>query len=329
MSNENHHAHNRNDLPVYNIKAISQLVGLLPVTIRAWERRYGLPTPRRGQQGYRLYSEYDLKTLRWLKAQIDAGMNISRAIEYLNELRKNGQDPAISPSSATFSIPSLITTPEVSNLRLEFLDKLLAFNELQATEVLRRAFSLYSVDQVLTEIITPVLVEIGERWHRGELSIPVEHFATQFVMQHLMSMMTVTSQPTRPKKIFAACAPGEMHQIGILMLVVMLRWRGWEVIYFGADLKLDRLEETLNSIQPELIMFTANNLQNALHLTELPSILHKVKGKKPLVVLGGQAFQSNRLPENVAAIYLTGMRPSEIVSRIEALLLSDEKIEKS
>jgi MerR family transcriptional regulator, light-induced transcriptional regulator len=36
--------------------------------------------------------------------------------------------------------------------------------------------------------------------------------------------------------IVAACAPGEMHQIGLLMLVVMLRWRGWDVKYLGPDL---------------------------------------------------------------------------------------------
>ena len=69
--------------PVYNIKAIAKAVGLLPVTLRAWERRYGLPEPQRGQQGYRLYSEHDLLTLRWLKQQIDTGMSISRAVELL------------------------------------------------------------------------------------------------------------------------------------------------------------------------------------------------------------------------------------------------------
>ena len=53
-------------VPVYNIKAVSRLVGLLPVTLRAWERRYGLPAPSRGEQGYRLYSERDLHVLRWL-----------------------------------------------------------------------------------------------------------------------------------------------------------------------------------------------------------------------------------------------------------------------
>ena len=78
-------------LPIYNIKAVSSMLDLLPVTLRAWERRYGLPSPQRGDQGYRLYSEYDVRTLRWLKHQNDLGMSIGQAVKYLNELKDSGK----------------------------------------------------------------------------------------------------------------------------------------------------------------------------------------------------------------------------------------------
>jgi DNA-binding transcriptional MerR regulator len=93
--------------PVYNIKAISHLVGLLPVTLRAWERRYGLPKPSRGVQGYRYYSEYDLKTLLWVKKQMEFGLSISRVIENLKFLRKTGKDPILSEDIGTFPEPNL------------------------------------------------------------------------------------------------------------------------------------------------------------------------------------------------------------------------------
>jgi DNA-binding transcriptional MerR regulator len=88
--------------PVYNIKAIAHLVGLLPVTLRAWERRYGLPKPIRGVQGYRYYSVYDLETLLWIKTQMKVGLSISRAIENLKRLRKTGKDPIVSENRGTF-----------------------------------------------------------------------------------------------------------------------------------------------------------------------------------------------------------------------------------
>ncbi|MEN4011766.1 MAG: MerR family transcriptional regulator [Chloroflexota bacterium] len=304
--------------PVYNIKAVSRLVGLLPVTLRAWERRYGLPHPLRGDQGYRLYSEYDLRLLQWLKQHVDAGMSIGRAVDYLHELRSMGKDPLASGVAAD--------EPErpasLDALFRQFLTALQSLYADSAAEILRRAFSLYSVDQVLEGIITPALVELGERWHRGELPIAVEHYATQFCMQYLMSLLSASAPPSRPGVVVAACAPGELHQIGLLMLVVMLRWRGWDVKYFGQDLPLDRLEEALRPIRPRLMLFTATRKEAADQLNRLPEVLRGLHDPKPMIVLGGQAFLDHQLPESVPAVYLNGS-PAEVVSRIERLLLGE------
>lgn len=81
-------------LPQYNVKAVAKQVGIAPVTLRAWERRYGLPKPLRGSQGYRLYSDHDVRTLLWLKARTAEGMSISRAADQLLHLRSTGTDPA-------------------------------------------------------------------------------------------------------------------------------------------------------------------------------------------------------------------------------------------
>lgn len=312
-------------LPVYNIKAVSHLVGLLPVTLRAWERRYGLPKPSRGDQGYRLYSEHDLRTLRWLKNQIESGLSIGRAVEYLSDLRQADQDPALSPTPPPpFSLKGLSSSPSLQHLRDELLHHLLHFDESSAVESLRRGFTLYYVDQVLIHVIAPALVEIGDRWHRGEVPIATEHFSTQFCMQYLMSLMAASAPPTRPGLIVAACAPGETHQIGILMLVVMLRWRGWDVKYLGPDLPLDRLEEAIGPMHPTLIMFTANRIETAQRLNGLAEIIKRFPSPRPLVVVGGQAFNSMRLPEAIPIIYIN-RTPAETIQTLEYLLFDQYK----
>ncbi len=314
---KNHH------LPVYNIKAVSRLVGLLPVTLRAWERRYGLPTPRRGDQGYRLYSEYDLRTLRWLKSQLDAGMSISRAVEYLAELKSNGIDPA-----NVMVAPALDKPVSLENLAGQFKEALLTMNDQTAAEALRRAFSLYPVDEVLQDLLQPSLVEVGDLWHQGRLPIAVEHFATQFCMQHLMSMLANSAPPSRPGTIVAACAPGEMHQIGILMLVVMLRWRGWDVKYLGPDLKLDRLEEALKPIRPKLLMFTATRPESARALEEqLVEALENFEPPRPIVVVGGQGFEGDQ-PLRALPVERIASSPSKAVEMIEKRILEYPLSEK-
>jgi MerR family transcriptional regulator, light-induced transcriptional regulator len=301
--------------PIYNIKAVARLVGLLPVTLRAWERRYGLPAPQRGDQGYRLYSEHDVRTLRWLKNQVDAGLSIGRASVLLHELRSKGQDPAVD----TAPIADQPTTPDV--LRQQLMFTLAQYNESGALETLSRAFSLYPLDQVLVDVIQPVMVEIGEKWHAGEVTVAMEHFATQFFMQHLMSMLAAAGAPVRPGTIVAGCAPGETHQIGLLMLVVMLRWRGWDVKYLGANMSLENLVDALEPMHPRLLMFTATRAEAAAALRPLKSLLLHFPAPAPQVVLGGQAFQQHDDAVDLPGEILSGS-PKEMVHAIEVKLSS-------
>ncbi len=297
------------------------MLDILPVTIRAWERRYGLPSPHRGEQGYRLYSAYDVRLLHWLKKQNDTGMSIGQAARYLAELRTNGKDPAKEPDPQSISKTELDlqSTLSIENLQSDFLEHLSHYKDSLATETLRRAFSVYSVDQVLNQVIEPTMIAIGEAWHRGEVSIAVEHFATQFCIQHLMGMLSASNTPSREGVLLAACAPGEMHQIGLLSLVVTLRWRGWDVKYFGQDLSLERIEETLLETKPDALLFTATRLESARALKKIGPILEKPALARPLLIVGGKAFQDPEF-ESFERAEIINLPLSAAIDRIETLI---------
>lgn len=310
-----HRTEETDSSPKYNVKAVSHLVGVSPVTLRAWERRYGLPAPQRGTQGYRLYSEYDIRTLRWLKAQIDTGLSISRAAQHLAELRAAGNDPALSLRREAAAQQPV----SCENLAARCVRAWLELNEELAAETLRLAFSLYPIERVLLEVARPALVEVGERWHRGELPVAVEHFATQFCMRHLQSMAGAAGTPSRAGLIVAAGAPGEMHEIGLLMLVVMLRWRGWDVKYLGPNLQIDRLDEALGPLRPRLLLFTATRPEAAHALQALPEVLRRFPAPAPRVVVGGRAYEGQ--PElRLADWVLLEAGPHATVQRIEELM---------
>src|SRR6478609_307407 len=77
------------DAPVYNIKAVSRLTGIPADTLRRWESRYHVISPRRTEGGYRLYSQRDVDTIHWLKAKLEEGLSISRACEMLRQIGSN------------------------------------------------------------------------------------------------------------------------------------------------------------------------------------------------------------------------------------------------
>ncbi len=77
------------DKPVFNIKAVVQQTGIPAPTLRAWERRYALFSPKRADNSYRLYTERDIVLLRWLRGRVENGMLISRAIALYRHLNQD------------------------------------------------------------------------------------------------------------------------------------------------------------------------------------------------------------------------------------------------
>jgi MerR family transcriptional regulator, light-induced transcriptional regulator len=82
------HLEHYSNVPLFNTKAVVQQTGITAPTLRAWERRYMILSPERGQNDYRLYSERDIAIIRWLKERVDAGMSISQAVALFRHLEE-------------------------------------------------------------------------------------------------------------------------------------------------------------------------------------------------------------------------------------------------
>src|SRR6187551_492050 len=106
------------DTPLYSVAAAARHTGVPAVTLRAWERRYGFPSPRRASGGRRLYTQRDIWTVRALRTQTGHGVPISRAIAML---RDGGWPPA-----ATDAMPSGGGQSPLGALGAQLVEALLA-----------------------------------------------------------------------------------------------------------------------------------------------------------------------------------------------------------
>src|SRR5512144_2011880 len=99
--------------PAFNLKAVLKETGLAADTLRAWERRYGLPTPDRTAGGHRLSSQRDIETLKWLTARQAEGLSISRAVDMWNEQTASGTDPLAGSAQIALLAPEAGTLDSV------------------------------------------------------------------------------------------------------------------------------------------------------------------------------------------------------------------------
>jgi DNA-binding transcriptional MerR regulator len=306
--------------PTYNLKAVQKETGLTADVLRAWERRYKLPQPHRTAGGHRLYSEYDIQILKWLHARQVEGLSISHAVELWKETIEAGQDPLAKyplASPPAQHIPTQDTRTEI--LRQQWLDATLAFDSLNADEVLNQAFAIYPIETVCTEILQQGISEIGALWLLDEASVQQEHFATAQAYRRLETLISATPQPIRRQTILLGCPPGEQHTFSLLLLNLFLRRQGLKVVYLGADIPTDQMSETTRTIQPDLIVLAAQQLSTA---ATLRSALLTLRGLGIPLAFGGLIF--NRVPDlrqHIPAHFL-GNTLDAAVQMIERLLVT-------
>lgn len=151
------------------IREISRLTGVNTVTLRAWERRYGLLKPTRTEKGHRLYSHDDVQRVKTIQSWLVRGLAISKVKGILNS--ETADDAEAGIDSVWLEYSARIETA-LSQLNRAALAGLL--NELVA---------LYPAEMIADQLLAPVLeklqvaAEYGTRTKLAFLhSLVLEHF---------------------------------------------------------------------------------------------------------------------------------------------------------
>lgn len=308
------------DEPIYNIGVVSRMTGIPVATLRVWERRYQFPSAGRTAGGHRLYSEQELARLRWVKSTIDEGMQTSQAIRALHSRERQGRIPELGTLAVEPAPQPLLEGASLEIFRKRFTQALENSEMERADQVLGEIIAIYPLENVLVEVISPSLAEIGEAWRNGRINVATEHLASAFVRQRL-TMWLVTGPPTHPvRPIVLACAPNDWHEIGLLMLGVLLRRRRWPVAYLGQAVPLPDLAKFVRDLRPPIVVVTAMTEETGEALLGLPEWLPEIhQSGRPVVTYGGRAFNiAPDLREQMPGVFLGATLPEgvEVVERL-------------
>lgn len=282
------------DMPLFNTKAVVQNTGVPAPTLRAWERRYGILSPRRGENDYRLYSERDMIMVSWLRERVEGGMTISQAIALLRSLepgrrrRTRGRSTTAvqtGPAPMPADLPSRVALEDLS---VVLLHQLADLDEYAASRTISQALAVHTIEDVCLHLFTPVMVEVGRRWAEGETTVTVEHFASTLIRGQLESLFRMAPRLEAGPLVLAGCAPGEMHELGALIVALFLRRAGLRVVYLGQNVEIQHLISTIGTLKPACIVLSAVRPTQVDGLRQLGDSL--ASQPAPLFCFGGQAF---------------------------------------
>jgi MerR family transcriptional regulator, light-induced transcriptional regulator len=231
------------ELAHLRIGALSRRVGVSPELLRAWEQRYGLLQPVRSAGGFRLYSTADEDRVRLMRRHLAAGVSAAQAARLaLTEAAPDGGEEA--------------QPGELARLSTELVAALDRLDEPGAHAALDRLLAVCTLQTVLRDVVLPYLHELGERWEHGEASVAQEHFASNILRGRLLGLARGWGEGAGPRAVLA-CAPGELHDLPLVIFGLALAGRGWTITYLGPDTPIATIQVTLADPKPRLVVISA------------------------------------------------------------------------
>ena len=226
----------------YSIAAVSKLTGVSCHALRVWERRYGFPVPVRSASGHRRYEQEQVSVLRILAMLGRGGRPIG---ELISDYQAGRLDLSVAVSAKVEEKPS----PS------QLIDLLFGGRLTQADALLdRMAQRLVPIEQI-ERIIEPALVEVGERWFRGECDVFQERCAVGVLFLRLGRLLDqarrANESPTRTALV--GTVRGDRHEGGVLMVSLVLELAGWRAIPMGTDLPVSEYAKAVETWHPDAL----------------------------------------------------------------------------
>ena len=284
----------------FGINVISTACGVMPHTIRTWEKRYQVFTPARSEGGQRLYSAVDLTKAKLIVALIEQGHTISSLARHsLQDLRSflvvnNGENS---------ESDKMLTSVETKKL----LQHLANFNiDLVASGMQHLRLST-GVKEFIFKIVLPVMHEIEKLTLKGLYSVTQEHIISTIVRDQLGQINLANEGPNTDR--FALATPeGNLHELPILIAEIICNANRVSTNYLGASHPAECLSEAVNALKCKTIVMGVISSAQWNYENNIVSYLEsmdKYLKNNVIVILGGGSevdFPEFKNIENVKVV---------------------------
>lgn len=269
----------------YRIQSVAEMTGVSAATLRAWERRYGLPSPRRTSSAYRLYSDHDIELIRRVRELCDGGMAPSDAAKSV--LAASG------PTEPTAHLEA--DADELAVQRI--LDAVDRFDADLLEAAVKGAMFLGPATALFDRIFSPALEQVGQRWHEGVVSIAQEHLASEVIGTALRHLLRLAQPERSPRQALLACFADEEHTAPLYGIGLRLAEWGIKSVVLGARTPPHAIRHAVAEIHPNLVGLSVTVVPPAYRARELVDGYAEACGATPWIVGGLGAARLRELIE--------------------------------
>jgi DNA-binding transcriptional MerR regulator len=225
----------------FSIKDLENLTGIKIPTLRIWEKRYDILSPKRTETGIRTYSSEELAYLLNIVFLNQHGFKISK-IAHLSEKEVNYQVRNI--DKAHLKNPYEVEA---------FIMAMLEFNQGKFQEIYAELLKDNTFDQIYEEYFTPLLMRIGRLWQTSTIDVIHEHFISSLILQKIVARIDQFPSFSQGKTYVLFLPQNEIHEIGLRYMQYKLLSQKKNTLYLGNHVDLDQLHRFKNRTDVVLI----------------------------------------------------------------------------
>jgi DNA-binding transcriptional MerR regulator len=256
-----------------NINEARKMTGVVAVTLRAWERRYGLIKPKRTPKGHRLYSPENIEQIKQINKWLDRGVAISKVATLL---ASGVTDTQLSSNAGAWQ--------EDQQKIFTNLIKLKQVTLSQTLDGLNKSMRLVSLCE---KVYQPLLDHLEQRWQDKPLGYQLEQQLWQQCWQRQMTIMTLRADKQKPRANCWLVNVSKGHQsLDYGLFYALLIEVGVQVNALNELTDLNSLPRLKDTQDSPLIIFGHNKL-SSLETQQL--VNSKAIWHKDLIVVGSIA----------------------------------------
>lgn len=205
----------------YRIRAVAELTGVSTATLRAWERRYGVPTPSRTASAYRLYGDEDVALVAQMRDLVESGVAPAEAARALRDhaagaVESHGDADAYQASSER--ILDAVQRFDVEGLRRE----------------VTRSLALGPAIAIFERALAPALEHVGQLWLDGKITVAQEHLLSNILLGRVQQLVELLQPVDASRRVALGCFETEDHVLGLHGVALHFAAWGYRSVFLGA-----------------------------------------------------------------------------------------------
>ena len=279
----------------FSIRDIENLSGIKAHTLRVWEQRFNLISPKRKAGNHRFYDNEDLKYILRIAYLYNKGYKISK-IACLTE--KEIHDLAVDVKYDKDNFELFINW---------LMEASIDFDQERFESILRTAESALGYEELVLKVIFPLLNKIGMLWLTGRVIPAHEHFASSFITNQLIVQIDrlPNPDPVMSRTVLLFAPRKEYHEIPLLFMWYLLKKNNVNVAYLGTNTDIDVVVHYC-SRQPvtDLYFYLLTNLADCNIDKYLTHLSDKIPDKA-IFFAGAHGCKVTRQPPNVTFLNST------------------------